>query len=134
MIVRRVRKLKKLAEIGKRQGISSHPLYGTWYKMVSRCHNPLDSNFNSYGLRGIFVQESWRNSAYDFFRYVEKLKGYHDRERLGLTLDRIDNDSGYVFGNLRWADSMTQSNNQRKRMPYMRRAMSRMLEIDSTLV
>lgn len=33
----------------------------------------------------------------------------------GFTLDRVDNDKGYVPGNLRWADSITQNTNKRSR-------------------
>jgi hypothetical protein len=61
--------------------------------------------------RGIRLHESWRDNFAAFAMYGENVLG--DRPE-GMTLDRIDNDRGYVPGNLRWATASQQRLNQRR--------------------
>lgn len=80
--------------------------YGVWNGMLSRC---LDTNctiYKYYGGRGITVDPSWK----DFKKFLADV-GPCPKE--GLTLDRKNNNLGYVPGNCRWVDWITQQNNRR---------------------
>lgn len=92
--------------------ISTHGMhktrqYQTWADMKTRCDNVKHKWYPEYGGRGITYQESWVS----FEAFWEDMKeNYQDH----LTLDRIDNDSGYSKENCRWAQAKQQSHNQRK--------------------
>jgi hypothetical protein len=63
-----------------------------------------------YAARGIGLHEPWRD---DFDLFVTELRAeIGDRPDKGHSLDRKDNDKGYVPENLRWADSFTQMINR----------------------
>lgn len=57
--------------------------------------------------RDISVCDEWR--LYKVF-----LKDMGRIPKLGLTLDRIDNDLGYYAANCRWADNQVQAINRRQ--------------------
>jgi hypothetical protein len=78
--------------------------FGAWQRMVSRCTNPADSSFCSYGAKGISVCERW--SVFEnFFADMGECPE-------GMSLDRIDNAKGYEPENCRWADIVTQNRNK----------------------
>jgi hypothetical protein len=79
-----------------------------WYAMVNRCHNPNSAKYTSYGGRGIFVCQRWRESFEAFASDVGACPG------AGLSLDRIDNNGNYEPGNVRWSDAFEQAGNRRK--------------------
>ena len=80
------------------------PTYNTWVNMISRCHNPAAPNFDRYGARGIAVCDEWRNS-FDAF-----LCDMGERPD-GMTIDRIDSNSGYSLANCRWRSVKEQQRN-----------------------
>jgi hypothetical protein len=90
-------------------GLSRHPLYNTWQRMMSRCQNPQDPNYAYYGGRGIGVCDAWRDEAV-FITWIEQNLGPRPE---GMTLDRIDNDGDYEPGNVQWATWTAQRRNQR---------------------
>lgn len=90
-----------------KDGRSLHPLYGTWFQMISRCKNPSQNHYDRYGGRGIKVCEEW----HDFWNFVKWSDSVGGRPK-GYTLDRIDNDGNYEPSNCRWADWRTQTTNK----------------------
>ena len=84
-------------------GIS--PTYHSWASMIARCTNPSNKRFAIYGGRGITVCKRWMNFRNFLADMGERPKG--------LSIDRIDNNSGYRPGNCRWTTSVTQARNRR---------------------
>jgi hypothetical protein len=79
--------------------------YGIWASMIQRCHNPRNSNYASYGGRGIAVCKEWRE---DF----SKFKADMGERPEGLTLERKDVNGPYIKGNCRWATPQDQTLNK----------------------
>jgi hypothetical protein len=87
-------------------GLSKHPLYNIWASIKQRCTNPKSAGYKLYGARGITMQPEWVTSFATF------LEDVGERPH-GSSIDRIDNNKGYVRGNIRWATPQEQSNNTR---------------------
>lgn len=81
--------------------------YNSWRSMLSRCSNPSDKSYPSYGARGIRVCEKWAKSYSAFLADVGR------RPTTKHTLDRRDTDGDYKPGNVRWATQAEQQNNRR---------------------
>jgi len=95
-----------------KHGMSNHRLYNTWIGIRERCYNPAVRSYISYGARGIKMYEEWRDDVAAFVLWMEQNLGPCPS---GFSLDRIDNNRGYVPGNLRWATALDQRRNQRQR-------------------
>jgi hypothetical protein len=76
--------------------------------MKSRCNNPANPKYRSYGERGIKVCEEWENNYFSFREWAMK-NGYKE----GLSIDRKDNNKGYSPDNCRWTTRIVQQNNMR---------------------
>lgn len=74
--------------------------------MINRCHNPNNKDYSSYGGRGIYVCDVWRN---DINKFIEDVGDRPD----GYQLDRINNDGGYHKDNVRWISSKENNRNRR---------------------
>lgn len=83
------------------------PEYQCWIDMKRRCENPKYPAYKWYGARGITVCKEWRDSFEAFYKHVGL------RPSPEFSLDRIDNNSGYKPGNVRWTTSKVQMNNRR---------------------
>lgn len=90
----------------KTHGLGHSNIYKVWGRMLSRCHNEVDPKFKSYGGRGIFVCDRWRNSVEEFYADVG------DRPFEGASLDRIDNNLGYSPTNVKWSTPTQQARNK----------------------
>ena len=84
-------------------------LLGCIANAIRRCTNPSCRTFDSYGGRGISVYPEWAADRSVFLQYLLTLPGC---ENATLTLDRIDNDKGYVPGNLRFVEARKQRHNK----------------------
>jgi len=84
------------------------PIYRIWQNIKDRCSNPNNPYFHNYGGRGIKLHPEWR---INFLAFAQALG---PRPTPKHTVDRIDNDKGYVPGNLKWATRKEQAHNMRK--------------------
>src|SRR5574343_171576 len=78
--------------------------------MVRRCYNLKCIEYRNYGARGIEVWAEWRKDRRKWVEYATTLEGGQDE---GLDMDRIDNDKGYVPGNIRLVTRTENSRNRR---------------------
>jgi hypothetical protein len=88
--------------------------YKTWASMIQRCTNQKNKYFKDYGGRGIKICQEWLYSFENFLAYL-KANGMYPRP-VGMSIDRFpNNDGNYEPGNIRWATSLQQRQNQRPR-------------------
>jgi len=90
-----------------KHGKSSHPLYGVWVNMRTRCNNPNYYKHHRYGGRGISVCKEWDSEFIDFYNWAISNGWRND-----LQIDRIDNDGNYCPDNCRFVSSLDNNNNK----------------------
>lgn len=90
-------------------GMRKSRLYCIYANMKSRCTNPHNKRYSSYGGRGICVCDDWLHSFENFYCWAMQ-SGYSE----SLTIDRINVNENYCPENCRWVTISEQSNNQRK--------------------
>jgi hypothetical protein len=88
-----------------RHGYCGTPTYRIWQGMIRRCEKPYDAGYKYYGGRGITVCKRWH--AFKNF-----LKDMGERPP-GQSLERKNNDKGYMPSNCRWATPAEQAANRR---------------------
>jgi hypothetical protein len=98
---------KKLSAMRKTHGLSESRIYRIWLGMRKRCYTKTSKPYSRYGGRGIIVCPEWRDGFEAFYIWAMSY-GYADN----LSIDRIDNDSGYYPENCRWVTSKEQNNNK----------------------
>lgn len=100
--------------------VTKHPLYSIWRAMHGRCAGKVPKSYESHKARGISVCKRWSDFAL-FVADIEATIGSRppgvENGRALYSIDRIDNDSGYEPGNLRWATAHEQSMNRRYCIP-----------------
>ena len=77
--------LQKKRNNNSKDPIGSHPLYGRYKGMRSRCEDSNVKDYKFYGARGISVCEEWRGKG-GARRFIDWAEGNGFKE--GLTLDR----------------------------------------------
>lgn len=87
--------------------VSRNYRYYVWLAMVSRCTNAEHKAWKWYGARGLAVCDRWLNS---FETFVDDMG---ERPSECHSLDRINNDIGYLPENCRWATKVEQARNRR---------------------
>lgn len=83
-----------------------HPIYKSWWGMRSRCKGTSGGDLKNYFLRGIKMCEEWMD--FNIFHEWAVENGW----KVGLSLDRINNDGNYEPDNCRWATSEMQMRNR----------------------
>ena len=91
-------------------GESGSRLYVVWASMLQRARNQSNKDYDTYGARGITVDESFLR--FSVFRDC-LLEDAGEWPGPGYSVDRKDNSKGYQPGNLRWATWNTQQRNKR---------------------
>lgn len=88
-------------------GMAGSKEYITWAKIKERVFNPKSKHFEKYSKLGMSEE-----LANDFTKFLEEV-GYAPPEKDGrVTIDRIDNNMGYVKGNMRWVGYDKQARNR----------------------
>lgn len=93
--------------------VKAYPkIYHCWNTSLDRIKNPNNLRYKDYGGRGLTHDFPLFIDFIDYMlpSYLEICDKY---DSFDITLDRIDNDKGYIKGNLRWATQKTQANNRR---------------------
>lgn len=85
-------------------------LYNRYDGQKTRCSNPLHRDYHNYGARGITFYEEWFNNYSLYKAYVMSLPNAMEE---GRSVDRVNNNYGYMPMNLRWATHTQQANNKR---------------------
>ena len=88
-------------------GMSGSRLYQEWVNIKARCYNKNSKAYKRYGARGIGMCQDWFDS-FDVFAEWALSNGYSDN----LTIERIDNDKGYMPDNCKWISKGDQANNR----------------------
>lgn len=87
-------------------GKRSLRVYNIWNDMVSRCKNKNSIEYKRYGSKGINVCLDWN-------KFEKFYKDMGDPPTSKHSIDRIDNDRGYLKENCRWATSKEQARNRK---------------------
>lgn len=88
-----------------KDGLSYHPLYATWNKMIRRCYSEKDSGWVHYGAKGIKVTTRW----HDFENFITDMYEYWKPD---LTLERKNVFKDYGPENCEWITIDEQQRNK----------------------
>jgi len=90
-------------------GMSKTPEYVAYMSILSRCLDPKHKRYKDWGGRGITVDEKWNSKE----KFPAFLKEVGPRPSNKHSINRKDNNAGYVSGNICWSTSKEQCRNRR---------------------
>jgi hypothetical protein len=99
--------VEKTRDRAKTHGMSHSEVWSIWNGIKGRCYNKNNKDYHNYGGRGIAMADEWVNDFAAFFAYIG------ERPSKDHTVERSDNNSGYVPGNVSWQTRFVQANNNR---------------------
>jgi hypothetical protein len=97
---------QKVSEKLTLHGMTESSEYRIWCLLKTRCLNPDNPGYPSYGGRGIGVCARWQ---FSFENFLADMGPRPPR----TSIDRIDVNGNYDPSNCRWADAKTQQRNRR---------------------
>jgi len=101
-----------------KHGMSKTRFYFAYKAMMNRCYRPSVKGYESYGGRGIAVDERWHrfeNFRDDMYEsYLEHHK-QHGSSKRNTSIERMNNELGYSKSNCCWATVREQALNRRPR-------------------
>lgn len=100
-----------------KHGQAGTPLYKKWEAMKRRCLNKNDKSYPRYGGRGIKICEEWL----DFEGFAKDMASTF---KLGLSLERLDNNGNYETWNCIWIPMADQNKNKRNATKYTYKGLS----------
>lgn len=104
-----------------KHGLSNHPLYKKYDRMVRRCYDPNDKHYIFYGYRGIYIEEPWYfpndfgAGFINFYNWAinngwyEQPKDTPIRDRLSIERKHVD--GPYAPWNCEWIPLWQQQSN-----------------------
>jgi hypothetical protein len=90
-----------------KHGQSPTSTYTAWANMLKRCDNPNNPEYRNYGARGIKVCKRW-------YKFENFLADMGEKPAAHLTIERVNNNKGYMKSNCTWATRREQSLNTRR--------------------
>ena len=82
-------------------------MYNAWCDIKRKCYT-IKNRAETYIKKGIKIQDSWFDDPTSFVKYVKGLRGF----AMYKSLDRINTNSNYEEGNLRWSTAKEQAHNR----------------------
>lgn len=92
-----------------KHGLCGTPIYNKWKHMKARCLNSNNKDFKSYGGRGIKICDEWLTFT-PFYEWAMQ-----NEYKMGLDIDRIDNDGNYEPNNCQFISHIDNSQGYKKR-------------------
>jgi len=87
-------------------GMQKTKAYKSWCKIKERCYCETNPSYPAYGAVGIKTDDLFKE---DFLAFLVEVG---EPPAKNSTIDRIDNNKGYVAGNMRWASPHQQARNK----------------------